>query len=135
MTRVSERAIDKDCIHGSRGEEKTKSKAGLTSWSGAVILCHILKRLDNSEKQYLRIQSDNMFIRFNNSKDINIICWTSKEEEYPPTPGRRTFHLQKGKFWCVFLWAKASAFLAKTLAQPGFLFFLGGWGTNIYMII
>ena len=39
-TCVSERAIDKDCIHSSRGEEKTKSKAGMTLWSGAVILCH-----------------------------------------------------------------------------------------------
>ena len=59
----------------------------------------ILRRLDYSEIEYLRIQSDNILIKFNNSEDIKIICWTSKEGENPPTHGRRyTFHLQKGKF-------------------------------------
>ena len=47
----------------------------------------ILRRLDYLEIEYLRIQSDNIFIEFNNSEDIKIICRTSREGEYPQLLG------------------------------------------------
>ena len=96
----------------------------------------ILRRLDYSEIEYLRIQSDNIFIEFNNSEDIKIICRTSREGEYPQLLGDVHFICQRVNFG-VFLWAKACAFLAKTVAPHGqFFFYWGGVGrTNIYMII